>query len=74
MNKEMIMKPMSVARDDFIASLSGLIKNSMLPPFILETILRDTYNEIHILSQRQLEIDRENYAKQMKDSEKSGGQ
>lgn len=58
---EQIMKPMSVARAEFIDSLTDLINNSMLPPFVIEPILKDMYNDIHIVSQRQYESEVKKY-------------
>lgn len=60
-NAEQIMKPMSVARAEFINSLTDLINNSMLPPFVIEPILKDMYNDIHIVAQRQYENDNKKY-------------
>ena len=67
-NAEQIMKPMSVARAEFINSLTDLINNSMLPPFIIEPILKDMYNDIHMVAQRQYEIDNKNYMKLLSES------
>lgn len=61
MNKEMKTKPMSVARYEFMESLAELINNSMLPPFVLEAILKDTYNEVRFLSKKQLDMDMQKY-------------
>lgn len=54
---EQIMKPMTIVRYEFVNSLTDLINNSQLPAFILEAILKDVYNDIRIISQRQLESD-----------------
>lgn len=64
-NAEQIMKPMSVARAEFIDSLTGLINNSMLPPFVIEPILKDMYNDIHMVSQRQYEIEMKRYKEEL---------
>lgn len=56
-----VMKPMSVARSEFIQALTRLINESTLPPFILEHILKDIHSDVRALSQRQLEIDLKNY-------------
>lgn len=69
-NAEQIMKPMSVARAEFINSLTDLINNSMLPPFIIEPILKDMYNDIHMVSQRQYEADKRKYEEQIKNGKK----
>lgn len=65
-NAEQIMKPMSVARVEFINSLTDLINNSMLPPFIIEPILKDMYNDIHMVTQRQYEADVKRYNEELK--------
>lgn len=56
-----IMKPMSVLRAEFINSLTDLINNSKLPPFVVEAVLKDMYTDIKIVSQRQLESDYKKY-------------
>lgn len=67
MDKEKeILKPMSIARAEFISSLTDLINNSMLPPFVIEPILKDMYNDIHMIAKKQYEIDVERYNKQLK--------
>lgn len=61
MKKEPILKPMSVARNDFINDLTDLINKCMLPPFVIEEVLKDTYNQIVMISKKQLENDMKNY-------------
>ena len=61
MKSEPILKPMSVARNEFISDLTDLINKSMLPPFVVEEVLKDTYNKICIISQKQLENDMKSY-------------
>lgn len=61
-----IQKPLSVARAEFISSLTNLINTSSLPPFIIEPILKDMYNDIHILSQKNLEADTKRYQEQLR--------
>ena len=65
-----IQKPMSVARAEFIAALSDLIRKSTLPPFVIEPIINDLLNDIRILSQKQLEADIKNYNAQLAKSKK----
>lgn len=66
MNGDQIMKPMSVARHEFIKNLTELINTCMLPPFVIEDILKDTYNKICILSKQQLENDTRSYNESIK--------
>lgn len=61
LKKEPILKPMSVARNDFINDLTDLINKCMLPPFVIEEVLKDTYNQISLISKRQLENDMKSY-------------
>jgi hypothetical protein len=69
-NAEHIMKPMSVARAEFINSLTDLINNSMLPPFVIEPILKDMFNDIHMVAQRQYEADNKRYNEQLENLKK----
>ena len=64
-NAEQIMKPMSVARAEFVGSLTDLINNSMLPPFVIEPILKDMYNDIHMVSIKQYEADCKRYHQEL---------
>lgn len=57
MAQEQIMKPMSIARDEFIKDITSLINNSMLPPFVIEDVLRGVYEEIKAISKKQLASD-----------------
>lgn len=61
MSNESILKPMSVARNEFINDLTDLINNCMLPPFIIEDVLKDTYSKISTISAKQLEADMKKY-------------
>ena len=71
MSQEKLLKPMSVARDEFITGLTDLINNSMLPPFIIEDVLKDTYSKICIISKKQLEQDRRKYYSSTSNSSES---
>lgn len=61
MKKEPILKPMSVARNEFINDLADLINGCMLPPFVIEDIIKETYTKVCIASKRQLEADTQSY-------------
>lgn len=64
-----VMKPMSVARSEFIQSLTNLINESTLPLFVIESILKDIHSDVRSLSQRQLEIDLKNYREALSQAE-----
>jgi hypothetical protein len=65
MNNE-IIKPMSVERAEFIAAIANLIKNSKLPPFVIEPILEGVKNDVHVLAQRMLEMETKQYQEALK--------
>ena len=65
------IKPLSVARADFITEFSALINQSMLPAFILEPILRDMYSDIKIIAQKQLEEERVRYEQALNTTKQS---
>ena len=64
-----VMKPMSVARSEFIQSLTKLINESTLPLFVIESVLKDIHSDVRSLSQRQLEIDLKNYHEALSQAE-----
>ena len=68
MKSEQIMKPMSVARNEFINDLTDLINKCMLPPFVIEDVLKDAYTKISIISKQQLENDLKKYQTAMEDA------
>lgn len=67
-----IQKPITVVRMEFITSLSDMINNSKLPPFILEPIFKDMYTDIRRMAQRQYELDLERYNKEINGFNESG--
>ena len=62
-----IKKPLTVASDDFLNNVVGLINNSGLPFFIVENILQDCLREVHKASQQQLQSDKVQYEKLLKE-------
>lgn len=65
-----VTKPLSVARSEFITGLTDLINNSMLPPFVIEDVLKDTYNKVCVISKKQLDDDIANYRAALGESKK----
>ena len=63
---ENIVKPLTVAREDFINALVQLINSSGLPLCIVEYVLRDTINEVHTTGMRQVQEDRDKYEQAVK--------
>lgn len=66
MEKE-ITKPITLLREDFIKSLVELINSQKIPMFIIESILKDLVNEIHELSLKQIEEDKKQYERLLKE-------
>lgn len=63
-----INKPITITRQEFIDNLIQLCNNSGLPFFVIEDVLKNIIQEIHIASQKQLEVDKQKYDKEIKDS------
>lgn len=62
MNKNnQINKPISLIKEDFTTELINLCNNSNLPLFVVEYILKDLIQEIHLITKRQLESDKKQY-------------
>lgn len=56
-----IMKPLTVARHEFVEALTNLINECQLPPFVIEAVLKDVYTDVRIVAQKQLENDMKKY-------------
>lgn len=54
-------KPITIDIENFKQELRDIINNSQLHPFILDSIFKDIYNEIHILYQNQILQDQKMY-------------
>lgn len=67
-----IQKPITVVRAEFISSLTDMINNCGLPPFILEPIFKDMYSDIRRMSQKQYEMDLEKYNVAISESSEKG--
>jgi hypothetical protein len=61
-----IQKPITIMRQEFAEKISDVINNCNLPLFIVEPIMRDVYLEIKSLSQKQYEMDKEEYESKLK--------
>lgn len=54
-------KPISVVYEDLKHDIADLINNSGLPPFVLESVIKDFLVEISDVAKRQYEYDKEQY-------------
>lgn len=53
--------PITINIENFKQELKEIINNSQLHPFILDSIFKDIYNEIHLLYQNQVLQDKQMY-------------
>ena len=66
MNKnEVIVKPITILREEFIENLLNLCNGSGLPFFVLESILKDFTQNIHAASKQQYETDKKKYEQEL---------
>lgn len=62
---ENVQKPMSVAIADLKDNLINVVNNSMLPPYIVEPLLKEVYMEVKSLSKAQYEKDKLDYERKL---------
>lgn len=67
-NKNLI-KPMTLMRDEFITNVISLCNNSGLPFFVVEDVLKDLIQKVHMAAQKQLEEDAKRYNEQLNNKE-----
>lgn len=48
--------------EEFKQDMANLINNSNLPPFVIELVLKDFYQEIHNIAKQVYEQDKSQYA------------
>ena len=66
-------KPANLIIEETKENLVKVINESGLPPFLLEPILKDLYNQINILKQQELEQSKKQYEDSLKREEKKKG-
>ena len=66
-------KPANLIIEETKENLVKVINESGLPPFLLEPVLKDLYNQISILKQQELEKSRQEYENSLKQEEKKKG-
>lgn len=69
-NTNNIVKPITVAREDFRKALLNLCNDSGLPIFCIEDLLKDFIQQVHIASVEQYKKDKEDYDKSIKSATK----
>lgn len=66
---EKIQKPITIIKQEFTEGLVKYINESSLPPFVIEYILKDIINEVHLASVQQLKLDTEKYQIQISEKQ-----
>lgn len=64
-----IQKPITVRREEFKEQLINIINNSMLPAFVVESILADMLREASVAVRNQYEYDLKQYNETVKENE-----
>lgn len=59
--------PFSILRRDFINNLNNLINNSGLEPYMLESILKDSYERMAVATEQQYQRELTIYQKSLQD-------
>jgi len=62
---EMITKPMSIVRQEFIDHLIDDINNCNLPLFVIEPILQNVLDAVKSAAQKQYEVEKAQYEQQL---------
>lgn len=65
MNEEVVQKPMTMLRDEFLQDILSVCNNSSLPYFVIEYLLKDIIADVHTASIRQQQVNKESYEKRM---------
>jgi hypothetical protein len=60
-NKKKPVKPLLVARQDFIDELTNLITHSELPAFVIHDVLKDAELELRTVVAKQYMAEKESY-------------
>ena len=68
-----IARPMSLLKEDFINGVVALINDSEMPLLVVEYILRDVLNEVHLTVMKQADAEKAEYTRRVEDEEKSDG-
>ena len=59
-------KPANILVEDTKEELIKVINESGLPPFLVEPILKDIYNQVTVLKQKELEESKKSYEESLK--------
>jgi len=62
---EILTKPMSVIRQEFIEQLVNDVNNCQLPLFVIEPILQNVLDAVKSAAQKQYEVEKAQYEQQL---------
>ena len=63
-------KPADLIVEETKEELTKIINKSGLPPFLLEPLIKDIYNQISFLKQQELEKSKKDYEESLKEEKK----
>lgn len=62
-------KPITMRIDELKNTLIGVINSSELPPFLLEPIIKNLYEEVRVVALQQKQAEKEEYEKSLNKTE-----
>ena len=65
-------KPTNLIMEETKLNIAKIINESKLPAFLLEPLLKDLYNQVNILKQKELDESRKEYENILKKENKEG--
>lgn len=66
-------KPANLIVEETKESIVKIVNESGLPPFLLEPILKEIYNQVNILKQQELEQSKKQYENSLKNEKEKKG-
>lgn len=66
-------KPADLIVEETKESIVKIVNKSGLPPFLLEPILKEIYNQVNILKQQELEQSKKQYENSLKNEKEKKG-
>lgn len=66
-------KPADLIVEETKESIVKIVNESGLPPFLLELILKEIYNQVNILKQQELEQSKKQYENSLKNEKEKKG-
>ena len=65
-------KPITIRYEEFRNRLEELVNDSCLPPFIIESVMKEYLNEVHVFAVAQYQKDRSIYEKRINEGDSNG--